>query len=71
MSVINVETVSPQHTVIPNERHISEPSPLPIASGIIPNTVVSVVIRIGRRRLPAAVTDASITLMPLSRIRIV
>ena len=42
--VTSVETVSPQHTVIPSERHISEPSPLPTASGTMPSTVVSVVI---------------------------
>ena len=48
--VIKVDTESPHATVIPIERHISEPSPVPTAIGIIPNTVVRVVINTGRRR---------------------
>ena len=40
-SVINVDTDNPQATVIPIERHISEPSPVPTAIEIIPNTAAS------------------------------
>ena len=65
--VTSVETERPQHTVTPRERHISEPSPVPMAIGSIPSTVVRVVMRIGRRRLRAAVVDASRTFMPRSR----
>ena len=70
-SVIKVDTESPHATVIPIERHISAPSPVPIAIGIIPSTVVRVVINTGRRRdLPAA-TAAVRILIPRSRHRIV
>ena len=69
--VINVENERPQQTVIPKERHISEPSPLPKAMGNIPRTVVSVVMRIGLNRLLAAVTEALMTFIPLSRMSIV
>lgn len=56
--VISVETESPHATVIPIGRHISEPSPVPIAIGIIPKTVVSVVINTGRKReRPACMTE--------------
>src|SRR5574344_1256185 len=70
-NVTKVETDKPQATVIPNEFHISAPSPLPTAKGIIPKTVVSVVIKMGRRRDFPAVTTASRTDMPRSRHRIV
>ena len=60
--VMSVETLRPQATVVPRPRHISEPSPRPRAMGSIPSTVVSVVIRMGRRRLLAAFTDDSRTL---------
>ena len=56
--VTAVDTESPQATVIPIEFHISAPSPVPIAIGIIPNTVVNVVINTGRRRDLPAVTTA-------------
>ena len=69
--VIKVDTERPQATVIPIERHISEPSPVPTAIGIIPKTVVNVVINTGRRRdLPAVTTDVIIP-MPRSRHKIV
>jgi len=69
--VTRVEIDRPQQTVTPREFHISDPSPLPSAIGSIPSTVVRVVMRIGRRRLRAAVTEASATLMPRSRQRMV
>ena len=68
---IKVDTERPQATVIPIERHISEPSPVPTAIGIIPKTVVNVVINTGRRRdFPAVTTDVIIP-MPRSRHKIV
>ena len=70
-NVINVDTVKPQATVIPKPFHISAHSPRPIAIGIIPNTVVKVVIRIGRRRERAAFTVASFTSTPRSSKRVV
>ena len=68
---MSVETVRPQHTVTPSERHSSDPSPVPMAIGSMPRTVVSVVMRIGRRRLLAAVVEASRMFIPRSRHRIV
>lgn len=67
IKVITVDTESPHATVIPIDLHISEPSPKPIAIGIIPNTVVNVVINTGRKRDFPAMTTASKTLFPRSR----
>ena len=47
--------------------HISEPCPPPIAIGIIPRTVVAVVINTGRRRLLPDVTTELMTAIPRSR----
>ena len=58
MRVMSVENDNPHATDIPRARHISEPSPLPTAIGIIPMTVVRVVIRIGRRRERPEITMA-------------
>ena len=69
--VMRVEIDRPQATVIPRPLHISEPSPVPQAIGSMPRTVVRVVMRIGRRRLRAAVTEESRTLIPRSWHRIV
>lgn len=69
--MIRVENERPQATDIPREFHISEPTPLPTAIGIIPSTVVIVVIKIGRRRLLPAITTASRIDIPRSRQRIV
>ena len=69
--VMRVEMERPQATVTPSPFHISEPSPRPQAIGSMPQTVVSVVIRIGRRRLRAAVTEESRTVIPRSWHRMV
>ncbi len=46
-NVMSVDTVKPQATVTPKAFHISAPSPRPMANGIIPKTVVRVVIKMG------------------------
>ena len=66
-----VEKVRPQATTIPMEFHISAPSPLSTASGIIPSTVVKVVIKIGRRRERPPATTASLMVMPRSTHKLV
>ncbi len=54
-----MEKLRPQTITNASGCSISEPSPRPSARGVIPSTVVSVVIRIGRRRRLAAVLIAS------------
>ena len=56
IKVRTVDTVRPPITAIAIGLHISEPCPPAIAIGIIPRTVVAVVINTGRRRLLPAVT---------------
>ena len=56
-SVRMVEKVSPPITAMPIGCHVSEPAPVPMASGSMPSTVVNEVISTGRRRLlPPAIT---------------
>ncbi len=65
-----VENVRPPITATPIGRHISEPSPLPIAIGTMPRMVVSVVITTGRRReRPPSITARRID-MPRSRFSV-
>ena len=68
-SVSRVEKVSPPITAIPIGCHVSDPTPVPIASGSIPRMVVNEVMSTGRRRLfPPAIT-ASKTPEPRSTSR--
>ena len=57
-SVRRVARVKPAKTTMPSGWRNSEPSPMPSARGNSPKTVVTVVIRIGRRRWGAAVRMA-------------
>ena len=66
-NVKSVENVSPLAMVMASGCNSSEPSPRPSASGSIPTTVVSVVIRIGRRRRRPASMSAWSTALPRFR----
>ena len=56
-SVRMVENVRPPITAMPIGCHVSEPAPVPIASGSMPRMVVNEVISTGRKRLlPPAIT---------------
>ena len=70
-NVTSVEIDNPHATVIPIYRHISAPSPVPIAIGNIPSTVVKVVINTGRKHDFPAATVASILPNPRSRPNLV
>ena len=59
-SVKSVEIIRPPETAIPRGWMMLEPSPIPMAMGSMPKTVVNMVIKMGVNRIPADSTRASI-----------
>ncbi len=62
--VKSVPTVMPATITIAIEKRLAAPAPLANISGMRPATMAAVVIRIGRRRRPAAISTASSLLLP-------
>ena len=71
MRVTKVETVRPPMTTSPMVVHISLPSEVEVAMGIMPRMVVKAVMRTGRIRLWPLRAMASLRVIPLSRMRLV
>src|SRR5690349_10584358 len=65
------QSVRPPIIVTAIDARCSEPAPIPIATGINPATIESVVIKIGRKRTRFASRIASRTGVPLARRRFV
>ena len=63
-SVKSVPIASPVAMTSPMLKRLTAPAPLAVISGMTPNTMAPVVIRIGRRRNPAACLMASSLLCP-------
>src|SRR5208283_2095862 len=62
-----VETIMPPKTVVPTEWRLCAPAPLANTSGSTPRMKANEVIRMGRRRMRAASTAASLIESPLCR----
>ena len=60
-----VETIMPPNTVVPTEFRLAAPAPVANTNGSTPRINANDVIRMGRRRMRAASTAASVMDIPL------